>query len=112
MKKKIIKICAWGAGIIAITCLALMLVCNQNEVNNTEEKMSVGLSESTKHGTSMGKIAESNFRLGSYQDVNGQHGASMRKCMWMQICINIPNHRPASKHGAGLKFQLAGCITV
>lgn len=37
MKKKIIKICAWAIGIIMVTCLALMLVCNQMEVNNANE---------------------------------------------------------------------------
>ena len=34
MKKRIIKICVWGAGGFAVVCLALMLICNQIVVNN------------------------------------------------------------------------------
>ncbi len=39
MKKRIIKICAWGASAIAIVCLVLMLICNQIVVNNAEGKV-------------------------------------------------------------------------
>ena len=37
--KKIIKICAWAIGVVAIACLALMLICNQIVVNNAEGKV-------------------------------------------------------------------------
>ena len=37
--KKVIKICAWVMGIVAIMCLALMLICNQIVVNNAEGKV-------------------------------------------------------------------------
>lgn len=62
MKKKIIKICAWAIGIITVTCLALMLVCNQKEVNNAEEKVSVGLSESDKELIEHEKRLEEYYR--------------------------------------------------
>ena len=39
MKKRIIKICAWGAGVFAVICLALMLICNQMVVKNAEGKV-------------------------------------------------------------------------
>ena len=39
MKKKIIKICVWGIGVVAIVCLVLMLVCNQIVVNNAKGKV-------------------------------------------------------------------------
>lgn len=39
MKKRIIKICAWGAGGFAVVCLALMLICNQIVVSNAEGKV-------------------------------------------------------------------------
>ena len=39
MKKKIIKICALVIGIVAVACLALMLICNQIVVNNAEGKV-------------------------------------------------------------------------
>lgn len=38
MKKKVIKLCLWTIGIIAVACLALMLICNQIVVNNAEGK--------------------------------------------------------------------------
>ena len=38
MKKKIIKIGAWGIGVFAGVCLALMLICDQIVVNNAEGK--------------------------------------------------------------------------
>jgi vancomycin permeability regulator SanA len=38
MKKKIIKIGAWGIGVFAVVCLALMLICDQIVVNNAEGK--------------------------------------------------------------------------
>ena len=37
--KRIIKIGAWGAGVFAVVCLALMLICNQIVVNNAEGKV-------------------------------------------------------------------------
>lgn len=37
--KKIIKICAWAIGVVAVVCLALMLICNQIVVNNAEGKV-------------------------------------------------------------------------
>jgi SanA protein len=36
--KKIIKICAWAIGVVAIACLALMLICNQIVVSNAMGK--------------------------------------------------------------------------
>ena len=39
MKKKIIKICALVIGIVAVACLALILICNQMVVNNAEGKV-------------------------------------------------------------------------
>ena len=39
MKKRVIKICAWGAGVFVVVCIALMLICNQIVVNNAEGKM-------------------------------------------------------------------------
>ena len=39
MKKRLIKIGAWTAGIIAVTCLALMLICNQIVVIYAEGKV-------------------------------------------------------------------------
>ena len=36
--KKIIKICAWAIGVVAIACLALMLICNQIVVSNAKGK--------------------------------------------------------------------------
>lgn len=39
MKKRIIKIFAWGIGVFAVACLALMLICNQIVVNNAEGKV-------------------------------------------------------------------------
>ena len=36
--KKIYKIIVWAIGVVAIICLALMLVCNQIVVNNAEGK--------------------------------------------------------------------------
>ena len=40
MKKRVIKICAWGAGVFVVVCIALMLICNQIVVNNAEGKTS------------------------------------------------------------------------
>ena len=37
--KRISKIGAWGAGVFAVVCLALMLICNQIVVNNAEDKV-------------------------------------------------------------------------
>ena len=37
MKKRLIKIGAWTAGIVAVVCLALMLVCNQIVVSKAEK---------------------------------------------------------------------------
>ena len=37
--KRIAKIGAWGAGVFAVICLALMLICNQIVVNNAEGKV-------------------------------------------------------------------------
>ena len=37
--KRIIKIGAWGAGVFAVVCIALMLICNQIVVNNAEGKV-------------------------------------------------------------------------
>lgn len=39
MKKIIIKYCLWGISIVAVVCLALMLICNQIVVNNAEGKV-------------------------------------------------------------------------
>ena len=39
MKKKVIKISAWTIGIVAVACLALILVCNQIVVRNAEGKV-------------------------------------------------------------------------
>lgn len=39
MKKRLIKLGAWTAGIIAVMCLALMLICNQIVVINAEGKV-------------------------------------------------------------------------
>lgn len=39
MKKKVIKICAWGVSVFAVVCLVLMLICNQIVVNNAEGKV-------------------------------------------------------------------------
>ena len=39
MKKRVIKICAWGAGVFVVVCIALMLICNQIVVNNAKGKM-------------------------------------------------------------------------
>ena len=36
--KKVFKIGAWVAGVFAVVCLALMLICNQIVVNNAEGK--------------------------------------------------------------------------
>ena len=36
--KKVIKICSWCVSIMAVVCLALMLICNQIVVNNAEGK--------------------------------------------------------------------------
>ena len=49
MKKKVIRICAWTIGIVAVTCLALMLICNQIVVNNAEEKVFSDI-DSIKYG--------------------------------------------------------------
>ena len=38
MKKRVIKICAWGAGVFVV-CIALMLISNQVVVNNAKGKM-------------------------------------------------------------------------
>ena len=38
MKKRAIKICAWSIVVVAVACLALMLICNQIVVNNAECK--------------------------------------------------------------------------
>ena len=37
--KKIYKIIVWAIGVVAIICLALMLICNQIVVNNAEGKV-------------------------------------------------------------------------
>lgn len=37
--KKIVKKITWLAGIMAILCLALMLICNQIVVNNAKGKV-------------------------------------------------------------------------
>ena len=37
--KKIIKICAWAVGVVAVACLALMVICNQIVANNAEGKV-------------------------------------------------------------------------
>ena len=37
--KKIIKICSWAIPVIAVACLALMLICNQIVVSNAEGKV-------------------------------------------------------------------------
>ena len=37
--KKVFKICVWAIGIVAVACLALMLICNQIVVNNAEGKV-------------------------------------------------------------------------
>ena len=39
MMKRIIKLVAWGIGVVAIVCLSLMLICNQIVVNNAEGKV-------------------------------------------------------------------------
>lgn len=39
MKKRIIKIGVWAAGVFAVVCLALMLICNQIVVNNAMGKV-------------------------------------------------------------------------
>ena len=39
MKKRVFKICAWAVGVVAIVCLALMLICNQIVVSNAEGKV-------------------------------------------------------------------------
>ena len=39
MMKRIIKICMCAAGVFAVVCLALMLICNQIVVNNAEGKV-------------------------------------------------------------------------
>ena len=39
MKKKVFKICVGAIGVVAIVCLALMLICNQIVVNNSEGKV-------------------------------------------------------------------------
>ena len=39
MKKRVFKICAWAIGVVAIVCLALMLICNQIVVNNAKGKV-------------------------------------------------------------------------
>jgi len=38
MKKRIIKICAWITGVVAVVCLALLLICNQIVVNYAKGK--------------------------------------------------------------------------
>ena len=37
--KKVFKICVWAIGIVAVACLALMLICNHIVVNNAEGKV-------------------------------------------------------------------------
>ena len=37
--KKVIKICVWSIGVVAVVCLALMLICNQMVVNNAKGKV-------------------------------------------------------------------------
>ena len=39
MKKRLIKIGAWTAGIVAVVCLALMIICNQIVVNFAKGKV-------------------------------------------------------------------------
>ena len=39
MKKKVSKIAAWGIGVFAVVCLALMLICNHVVVNNAKGKV-------------------------------------------------------------------------
>ena len=39
MKKKVLKIFAWSAGVFAFVCLVLMLICNQIVVNNAKDKV-------------------------------------------------------------------------
>ena len=39
MKKRLIKIGAWTAGIVAVVCLVLILVCNQIVVNFAKGKV-------------------------------------------------------------------------
>ena len=39
MKKKVFKIGAWVMGVVAVACLALILICNQIVVNNAEGKV-------------------------------------------------------------------------
>lgn len=39
MKKKFIKTCAWSIALVAVTCLALMLICDQIVVSNAEGKV-------------------------------------------------------------------------
>ena len=34
MKERIIKICGWAIGVVAVASLALMLICNQIVVND------------------------------------------------------------------------------
>ena len=41
--KKIYKIIVWAIGVVAIICLALMLICNQIVVNNAEGKVFSGI---------------------------------------------------------------------
>lgn len=38
MKKKVIKISAWAIAVVAVVCLALLLICNQIVMNNAEGK--------------------------------------------------------------------------
>ena len=46
--KKVFKIGAWTIGVVAIVCLALMLICNQIVVNNAEGKVFSDI-DSIKH---------------------------------------------------------------
>ena len=65
----VIKIGAWVAGVFAIVCLALMLICNQIVVNNAEGKVFSDI-DSIKHnkvGLLLGTTPQSRFdRITNY----------------------------------------------
>ena len=61
--KKVIKICAWVTGVVAIVCLALMLISNQIVVNNAKGKCfsDIDSIESKKVGLLLGTTPQTRY---------------------------------------------------
>lgn len=67
--KKVIKICVWSIGVVAVVCLALMLICNQMVVNNAKGKVfsDVDSIQYNKVGLLLGTTPQARFdRITNY----------------------------------------------